>query len=86
MLNICLSLQVRWDNLYRTGQFSSLIASPKPYRSILPLNLLALTPLDPAALISNPGFEADTFTNFPGYILGNSPLPDGRRALKPMPD
>lgn len=43
------------------------------------------------ATISNGGFEADTFTVFPGYISGNAPLTgwtasdDGRAGINPAP-
>ena len=50
--------------------------TPKAQFSFLSLSLLALTPSVQAALLSNPGFEADTFTTFPGYIFGatNGPI------------
>jgi hypothetical protein len=53
--------------------------------------ILALCTSAQAALISNPGFEADTFTTFPGYISGatNGPITgwsstdDNRAGLNP---
>jgi hypothetical protein len=44
-------------------------------KTILPvLGLLGALSLVAAPTIPNPSFEADTFTVFPGYISGNSPI------------
>jgi hypothetical protein len=46
-----------------------------PMKTILPiLGLLGALSLVAAPTIPNPSFEADTFTVFPGYITGNSPI------------
>ena len=45
-----------------------------PYATAIAAFLLGFTPLLQAQTIPNPSFEADTFTNSPGYVSGNGPI------------
>lgn len=48
--------------------------SSKSCYSLLSLSVLVISSPVRAALISNSGFETDTFNTFPGYISGNGPI------------
>ncbi len=64
---------------------------PNPHHFFISLGILALSSSVQAAVISNPGFEIDTFTTFPGYIsgAGNGPITgwssdiNGRAGINP---